>query len=96
MSKHTPGPWERVLLGMQWRIVAKVDKEPYPICSLTHLKNEQSRVDATLIAAAPELLANLKGILAWIEDAWRQENPSLPDKEYLRSAYEAIIKAECE
>ena len=67
MSKHTPGPWEAC-----WHFTPKAPTATRVICNLTHSNfcevvkaagNEEaiaSDADAYLIAAAPELLEELR------------------------------------
>lgn len=53
--KHTPGPWSAtgaVILCSQGEVIASCDSAIHPV--------EQRRVDACLIATAPELLEALK------------------------------------
>lgn len=68
MTKHTPGPWQ-VCDGRHLGICVRIegpplewveDNPPAPICEMFDL-NWQA--NAALIAAAPDLLAELQGIL---------------------------------
>lgn len=65
MSKHTPGPWEHKKDGDEWRIRQKGSVKKVfggtterPVCEVVN-----SLADARLIAAAPELLEALSGML---------------------------------
>ncbi|RYD38961.1 MAG: hypothetical protein EOP87_00055 [Verrucomicrobiaceae bacterium] len=58
-EKHTPGPWLRDGKG------AVRDAEAYTVAQVIYKR------DAALIAAAPELLAELRGILSAVEgEGW--------------------------
>lgn len=95
-AQHTPGPWttedhkhpsDQVFSGGV--IVAD--------CKWTNYTPDVREANARLVAAAPELLENLSGLLAWIEHARHQGGEALkylPDVPYLDSAYRAIKKAE--
>ena len=85
-TQHTPGPWSvnfkkfDEVTASNGAIVASCNK-------LTGLVNLQA--NARLIAAAPDLLEALKGLVAWADDL-RREDPV----EDLRKARAAISKAE--
>lgn len=82
MSKHTQGPWE-VSLGRQ--IVSSHDG--------MLVADVQSRADARLIAAAPELLDALCAIADCCEET-RQDRDYLSRKTEIRGiARHAIAKA---
>lgn len=57
-TEYTPGPWSHVAYEGGWDGVAQVDSRTL-ICKLV----ENNPANAHLIAAAPELLAALKGLL---------------------------------
>lgn len=56
-TKHTPGPWNTVILNGDR--IAVVAHDSSDVATLTHA----SHADARLIAAAPELLAALEALL---------------------------------
>lgn len=74
MSAHTPGPWAvlSTFIGSDATacLVGKVSDETgmdalsdeYAVC-VVPLANDESRPNARLIAAAPDLLAALRGLL---------------------------------
>ena len=72
MSKHTPGPWEveRSLNGDY--SVRHTATGNHPICDVFYV-TETGQANASLIAAAPDLLAACKALL---------EMPMLTDKTY--------------
>ena len=80
-AKHTPGPWRiakgKLLSGNLH--LAYIDEAP----GLGHA----AEANATLLAAAPELLAALKRLMA--EVVW-----SVPHEDTLDQARKAITKAE--
>lgn len=71
VKKHTPGPWvvKHSLSHPQWNVVGlqlghkyKIARCPYP----HDLEKDEARVNAVLIAAAPDLLQALEEVLAKI------------------------------
>jgi hypothetical protein len=93
-SKHTPGPWE-VESG---EAVYVLDKEYGRVCTVNWLRgpfgsfgrrtDAEGHANARLIAAAPDLLAALRALVAKSTDLhgdWSEE---------WRKALEAIAKAE--
>jgi len=76
MSNHTPGPW-------------KIGAWESGMLAVDGANDEQvtgfiEPADALLIAAAPELLDALKGMLCW---------PNTPSPEAVRKAQAALSKA---
>lgn len=79
MSKHTPGPWEvdgphltdrRIaILGAEkddgWQVVIATMRTPD-----SRMPEEEQRANASLIAAAPELLESLKNALRELDKVW--------------------------
>ena len=92
MSKHTPGPWEVEQDG-PWTLVRGRDPElpsddiPGPLVC-TPADNGYTQANAHLIAAAPDLLAALKEIVAGISVG------TDPDHPWIKEARAAIAKAE--
>jgi len=84
-AKHTPGPWE--LIGKQGTAVWAGDKiiAQMPRARIDH---RQSRIDARLIAAAPELLEALRRIV----DCFEIESGMVTDG-HIQAACAAIAKA---
>lgn len=71
MADHTPGPWRIVVGGYATTITAAlslVDNASLPIARIIHDDSGRGRredtANASLIAAAPELLAALDNLLA--------------------------------
>lgn len=91
MSTHTPGPWRRVAYEGGWDGVAHSDGGPHIalICKLV----ENNPANASLIAAAPELLAALRFILAFYEPGQRHLDTEAW-KVAEASAHAAVAKAE--
>lgn len=82
MSKHTPGPWklidrgESFELARYWIGAGETDwRGPSEICSV--LTNKDTKANARLIAAAPEMLEALKAALGMSSPIDRYENAKL-------------------
>ena len=101
IGKHTPGPWRagrniptRVYNDDGWLIASTIDdyEEPLPEPE----RYETQKADARLIAAAPDMLETLRGILARASGA-PHDDPELAAREFeriMRMARDAIAKAE--
>jgi len=96
-AQHTPGPWS---VNSKAALIDPPDGES--ICLMrwpTNVRSEEeTKANARLIAAAPELLEALTGILAEYEDRksqWGDEYlwDKHEDKEAIESARAAINKA---
>lgn len=102
MAEHTPGPWRfdqdwhriPTILGADGAHVATVEKDnfihgKFPGIGHTEPKPERD-ANARLIAAAPELLAALSGLLSDLD------NPDLIDirDETIAQARAVVAKAE--
>ena len=61
MSAHTPGPWKvEYSEGDEWEVLAGAN---LPIAYISGWAGYSTEVNARLIAAAPDLLAALAGII---------------------------------
>jgi hypothetical protein len=90
-TTHTPGPWK------EKRKLAIYSADDEPICAVFPAETEgQSAADAHLIAAAPDLLEALRGLLR----ETRQSVPNINVKKHfslmvqMEEAKSAIAKAE--
>ena len=95
MSKHTPGPWcvrhDDMVCSQEGRIIADCESTPYAMRPAPPIVEDKA--NATLIAAAPELLAALKAASEWLNDmGCEHEEPDLTCVVCLVNA--AINKAE--
>lgn len=86
-TKHTPGPW-RVESGPYYRAI-RVDGEV--IADVRQIGRSFNESNARLLAAAPDLLEALEGLLAVVE----QNDLPLSDPERI-AARAAIAKAKGE
>ena len=94
-SKHTPGPW---VAGKDVATNVFTDCRRYLICSCEDITeydttDSEKKANARLIAAAPELLAALRGMI----DYAASEIGIKPEKAvggHFKAAREAIAKAE--
>ena len=83
--KHTPGPWRIGLCNDDSKLQIITSDGQH----LAYIEQDPIRPNAYLIAAAPELLEGLKGMLEWA----RRVKVSNPGPE-IRNAIAAIAKAE--
>lgn len=64
MSKHTPGPWKQ----KNWRIYVEQGESVRVICDTATnqrgRENPETRANARLIAASPDLLGALRALLS--------------------------------
>ena len=99
-SKHTPGPWLartaptsaglcHIISAADWRGAFLYGDGSRLGVDDALPKAQELSANARLIAAAPDLLEALKGLVAWADDL-RREDPV----EDLRKARAAISKAE--
>ena len=88
MSKHTPGPWTFYRESIYDRGDFYAVKAPAPHYWVVPTLNINP-ADAHLIAAAPELLDALRGLVDWFDDETKTPRPAP-----LKKAYAAIAKAE--
>lgn len=92
--KHTPGPWYATTRRGSWDWLVAHD-ERNEICQMFHDGtdlNETGEANARLIAAAPDLLAELKGIAETLDKL--APCPEEVLNLLLTRAYKAITKAE--
>ena len=98
MSKHTAGPWELSEGNTSVWAVSPLHARIRIANIIKHASANgiDHNANACLIAAAPDLFQNLKGLLAWIEATKKTPGCAMfmPDKKYLETAYAAIAKAE--
>lgn len=69
MTTHTPGPWVvgEGLRGYDFGIVKKIENAEIGIADIPEgVRRGEAEANAVLIAAAPELLAELKTLIAEI------------------------------
>ena len=97
MSAHTPGPWRVAMyLGGAWTVTSSPLSEPRggEIVEVVYGPNGgTSKANARLIAAAPELLEALRGMLA-LDDEHHQRGHCDDDVcAEVRKARAAIAKA---
>lgn len=96
--KHTPGPWNVFPTGIEGKHgpTVSIDKNPLKIIARPdwHGDHQEYLANATLIAAAPDLLEALQSLMADLQDAGDDRNPE-NGNEYAAciNAREAIAKA---
>lgn len=95
MSKHTDGPWAVVGVGESSRmlVVRSPSHRVATIHSRLNTPPEQYQADAALIAAAPDLLAALEGILPIAEAARHALGLDIDQRIRLDDARAAVAKA---
>jgi hypothetical protein len=89
MSKFTPGPWTP---DIEWPYEASIRADGQHIVAelSVHKGRKEAEANASLIAAAPDLLASLKGLLAEYE--FDEANPGR--RKAFIAARLAVAKAE--
>lgn len=90
-AKHTPGPWRVSANGNVVRIGAAI--ENILICKFSNPSNSNRRVNAHLIAAAPDMYEALKAMQEHAEYLVRQRKELLPKRITDQISF-AIAKAE--
>lgn len=70
-TTHTPGPW---IIDETDNLIHAADERHTIICHTGNLKNPEIRADASLISAAPELLAACQRFLNPTEEGPRLED----------------------
>ena len=95
MSKHTPGPWTEHKWNSEEHQVSALGGT-VALVSHSHslITDEQADANATLIAAAPELLAACKLALDWHADGTPVEEMSSMEQTAINALEAAIRKAE--
>lgn len=88
-TKHTQGKWEVKTPNYSFQTIeSKYGK----VCTLSHqFGTDEAEANARLIAAAPELLEALDGMINRFAPNFNRENDE--DAKALQKAYAAIIKA---
>ncbi len=84
MSAHTPGPWTVEVHD----IFTNVEAPMFTVAA------DVSNDDARLIAAAPDLLAALKGIMDYAATGARVSDVDTTEQPQFVNAYAALAKAE--
>jgi hypothetical protein len=83
MSKHTSGPWFEIggkqVMAQFNKITGRGTKnETVAYCDYAWMTVEEREANARLIAAAPELLAALENIVAWMEQHHPEAAKNIP------------------
>jgi hypothetical protein len=107
MSKHTPGPWkvgERHYVQAYIPVVSmsleSMDGDSFGpkfrgrLCATVPRYSPRHEANATLIAAAPELLEALKLCVEWEQDYRTRNNLGKNPPQPFMQAIAAILKAE--
>jgi hypothetical protein len=93
-TRWISGAFDPIFKNGLWHVVPASKPERLPICTVDYADDhheptrEKAEADARLIAAAPDLLEALQGLVAWADEL-RRQNP----EEDLRKARAAIAKA---
>ena len=91
MSKHTPGPWAIYVNAPSDVVIRKMSKDGYELCAIARVSSGYA--NAHLIAAAPELLEALRGMLALDEEHHQRGHCDDDVCAEVRKARAAIAKA---
>jgi len=81
MSKHTDGPWSRIIADGYIVRHPQIYSDKGPVANATWLGDgrvDELNANARLISAAPDLLAALQEVIAAADGkGWEQLSPSL-------------------
>jgi hypothetical protein len=92
MTKHTPGPW---IIDAEENFIHATDPRHTIVCGFyATLRNPEVMADARLIAAAPELLSELRHLVLLLEPLEKGGTLNVPGLATLNGARVAIAKAE--
>lgn len=97
MSKHTPGPWTFGHWGNHFWVSPDKSGQSQKVAQVIWDMGEaveEGRENARLIAAAPELLTELKHVIRLLEPLENNGNLNVPGLATLNGARAAIAKAE--
>ena len=90
-TQHTPGPWHWADdKGYKW---GRRGLEPNVMCGTVEGLIDVDAADALLMAASPDLLAELKDALRVLENVWPPETRSSGIQRQLDAMRAAIAKA---
>jgi len=91
MTQHTPGPW-----AQNGNLIEGPDGETVAYVTAYNTMTPRQKANASLISAAPELLAALEGMEKWassIHDGYPPSTASIAAAPYREAARAAIAKA---
>jgi hypothetical protein len=91
MTNHTPGPWRKEAHGDGWHILGNIGPEKTTVYVAT--AHGMRPNDACLIAAAPELLEALQGLVRYAEAVGYTAGMGKTQKARLDAALAAVAKA---
>ena len=96
-AKHTPGPWDiTASVANDGRLIVENDLG-LPVCamSLRGVQGDAGKMSANakLIAAAPDLLEALRGLVAQVDAGTSPEYRALQEHRSMRVARAAIARA---
>ena len=84
MSRHTPGPWGRIIADGYTVRHPQIYSDKGPVANATWLGDgrlDELNANARLISAAPDLLAALQEVIAAADGkGWEQLSPSLKNQ----------------
>ena len=100
MSEHTPGPWTadyEVFIKLWGEWVTEVrGPSGMDVIAIVNLGRNEKRPqlkNVSLIEAAPDLLAALEQVKAWIREDEQQEGAALVSKETLNNRFQDVRAA---
>lgn len=91
MTQHTPGPW-----AQNGNLIEGPDGETVAYVTAYNTMTPRQKANASLISAAPELLAALEGMEKWassIHDGYPPSTASIAAAPYREAARAAIAEA---
>ena len=88
MSAHTPGPW-----GLDGNLIEGPDGERVACITAYSRRTPKQKANARLIAAAPDLLEALRGMMDAYMDLCDENEPNYRSYEFRQSKWEAARAA---
>ena len=89
MADYTPGPWYADMHGPYWCVFSEVTEEAISV--MESEEDAKDKANANLMAAAPDLLNELRNLLDWVDELER--NGKHPTYDQPSAARAAIRKA---
>lgn len=95
MNQHTKGPWKVWLSTKTLELTVHTLPSDTKVADITYITREQTKANAKLIAAAPELLEALEDAAEWVSTG-KVDGVSFDEIQVIEVLRETIAKAKGE